>query len=157
MDKKKTRGEIQVKTQADLMESLITESMKAVSIVFAKTMQDFQKEIRAEVGNIKNIITEQEIRHERQMEEARKRIDEANGLIGLRTKNVVSLTKLLKTKLSQLAGEEITAGSYYYVSAKEKLFRKYRVYHWEEFPIHMYNSVHADIDALEDIRDINFE
>lgn len=151
MDKKKTRGEIQVqKTQADLMESLITESMKAVSIVFAKTMQDFQKEIRSEVGDIKNIITEQEIRHKKQMEEAR-------DLIGLRTKNVASLTKLLKTKLSQLAGEEITASSYYYISAKEKLFRKYQVYHWEEFPVHMYNSVHADIDSLEDIRDINFE
>lgn len=151
MDKKKTRGEIQVqKTQADLMESLITESMKAVSMVFAKTMQDFQKEIRAEVGDIKNIITEQEIRHKKQMEEAR-------DLIGLRTKNVASLTKLLKTKLSQLAGEEITASSYYYISAKEKLFRKYQVYHWEEFPVHMYNSVHADIDTLEDIRDINFE
>lgn len=151
MDKKKTRGEIQVqKTQADLMESLITESMKAVSMVFAKTMQDFQKEIRAEVGDIKNIITEQEIRHKKQMEEAR-------DLIGLRTKNVASLTKLLKTKLSQLAGEEITASSYYYISAKEKLFRKYQVYHWEEFPVHMYNSVHADIDSLEDIRDINFE
>lgn len=151
MTKKETRGEIQVqKTQADLMESLITESMKAVSIVFAKTMQDFQKEIRSEVGDIKNIITEQEIRHKKQMEEAR-------DLIGLRTKNVASLTKLLKTKLSQLAGEEITASSYYYISAKEKLFRKYQVYHWEEFPVHMYNSVHADIDNLEDIRDINFE
>ena len=151
MDKKKTRGEIQVqKTQADLMESLITESMKAVSMVFAKTMQDFQKEIRSEVGDIKNIITEQEIRHKKQMEEAR-------DLIGLRTKNVASLTKLLKTKLSQLVGEEITASSYYYISAKEKLFRKYQVYHWEEFPVHMYNSVHADIDSLEDIRDINFE
>lgn len=151
MDKKKTRGEIQVqKTQADLMESLITESMKAVSMVFAKTMQDFQKEIRSEVGDIKNIITEQEIRHKKQMEEAR-------DLIGLRTKNVASLTKLLKTKLSQLAGEEITASSYYYISAKEKLFRKYQVYHWEEFPVHMYNSVHADIDSLEDIREINFE
>lgn len=151
MNNKKTRGEIQVqKTQADLMESLITESMKAVSMVFAKTMQDFQKEIRSEVGDIKNIITEQEIRHKKQMEEAR-------DLIGLRTKNVASLTKLLKTKLSQLAGEEITASSYYYISAKERLFRKYQVYHWEEFPVHMYNSVHADIDALEDIRDINFE
>lgn len=151
MNNKKTRGEIQVqKSQADLMESLITESMKAVSMVFAKTMQGFQNEMRAEVGDIKNIITEQEIRHKKQMEEARE-------LIGLRTKNVASLTKLLKTKLSQLAGEEITASSYYYVSAKEKLFRKYRVYHWEDFPVHMYNSIHADIDALEDIRDINFE
>lgn len=151
MYKKKTRGEIQAqKNQADLMESLITESMKAISMVFAKTMQDFQKEIRSEVGDIKNIITEQEIRHKKQMEEAR-------DLIGLRTKNVASLTKLLKTKLSQLAGEEITASNYYYISAKEKLFRKYQVYHWEEFPVHMYNSVHADIDSLEDIRDINFE
>lgn len=151
MSGKKTRGGIQVqKSQADLMESLITESMKAVSMVFAKTMQDFQNEMRAEVGDIKSIITEQEIRHKKQMEEARE-------LIGLRTKNVASLTKLLKTKLSQLAGEEITASSYYYISAKERLFRKYQVYHWEEFPVHMYNSVHADIDALEDIRDINFE
>lgn len=148
-----TKGKIQEinkDNQVDLMENLIKESMKAVSIVFAKTMQDFQVEIRSEVSDIKNIITEQEIRHKKQMDEARE-------LMGLRTKNVASLTKLLKSRLSQLAGEPISASNYYYVSAKEKLFRKYHVHHWEEFPVHLYNSVHADIDSIEDLREIEFE
>ncbi|WP_250674424.1 hypothetical protein LZ906_017425 (plasmid) [Paraclostridium ghonii] len=145
----------------DLLARMVQESVaaatKATSTVLVEYMNNFQEEIKQEVYNIKDIITEQEIRHAKQMEKTQKQMDEAKDLIGLRQKNVASLVKLLKARLTDLAGERVSAESYYYVTAKEKLFRKYGVQYWEQFPIHLYNAVHADIDSIDDLDNIYFE
>lgn len=154
-DNNKSNGQvinmdIVAKMVQESVSAAITASSQVMSKLILEQQSSFQEEIRNEVHDIKNVITEQEIRHGKQMSEAR-------DLIGLRQKNVASLVKLLKARLTELAGEPVSAESYYYVSAKEKLFRKYGVQHWEQFPIHLYNAVHADIDSIEDLEDIHFE
>lgn len=73
-----------------------------------------------------------------------------------KTKNTASLTKLLKAKLKAIKGHEVMASDYHYMIAKERLFRKYVVWAWEEIPVHRYDEVHADIDSIEDLDDIYF-
>ena len=149
--------DIVAKMVQESVSAAITASSQVMSQLILEQQSMFQEEIRNEVHDIKNVITEQEIRHAKQIEKNQKQINEAKDLIGLRQKNVASLVKLLKARLTELAGEPVSAESYYYVSAKEKLFRKYGVQHWEQFPIHLYNAVHADIDSIEDLEDIHFE
>lgn len=140
-------------TQADLFTQLMTASMTAISQVLNENMtqlrQDIKDEFRQEKDKMKTIITDQEIVHGKQLQEAR-------NLIGFKTKNTASLTKLLKAKLSQIKGHKVMADDYHYIMAKERLFKKYLVWNWEEIPVHRYDEIHADIDSIEDLEDLNF-
>lgn len=140
--------------EADLYTQLMQASMQAISQVLNQNMlmlkQDLKEEFRREKENLKGIITEQEIVHKNQMQEAR-------NLIGFKSKNTSSLTKLLKARISMLKGYNISArDDYHYRIASERLFRKYNVWLWEEIPVHRYEEVHADIDSIEDLDDIYF-
>ena len=140
--------------QVDLYTQLMQASMRAISQVLNQNMlmlkQDLKEEFRREKENLKGIITEQEIVHKNQLQEAR-------NLIGFKSKNTSSLTKLLKAKISMLKGYNISArDDYHYRIASERLFRKYNVWLWEEIPVHRYEEVHADIDSIEDLDDIYF-
>ena len=140
--------------QVDLYTQLMQASMQAISQVLNQNMlmlkQDLKEEFRREKENLKGIITEQEIVHKNQLQEAR-------NLIGFKSKNTSSLTKLLKAKISMLKGYNISArDDYHYRIASERLFRKYNVWLWEEIPVHRYEEVHADIDSIEDLDDIYF-
>ena len=140
--------------QVDLYTQLMQASMQAISQVLKQNMlmlkQDLKEEFRREKENLKGIITEQEIVHKNQLQEAR-------NLIGFKSKNTSSLTKLLKAKISMLKGYNISArDDYHYRIASERLFRKYNVWLWEEIPVHRYEEVHADIDSIEDLDDIYF-
>ena len=135
--------------QADLFTQLMSASMQAISQVLNQNMVSFKEEIKREMVDTRNIITEQEIIHKKQLQEAR-------DLIGFKTKNTSSLTKLLKNKLSMIKGHKVMADDYHYNIAKERLFRKYVVWTWEEIPVHRYDEVHADIDSIEDLDDIYF-
>ena len=140
--------------EADLYTQLMQASMQAISQVLNQNMlmlkQDLKEEFRREKENLKGIITEQEIVHKNQLQEAR-------NLIGFKSKNTSSLTKLLKAKISMLKGYNISArDDYHYRIASERLFRKYNVWLWEEIPVHRYEEVHADIDSIEDLDDIYF-
>lgn len=141
--------------QVDLYTQLMQASMQAISQVLNQNMlmlkQDLKEEFKREKENLKYIITEQEIVHKNQLQEAR-------DLIGFKSKNTSSLTKLLKTKISMLKGYNISArDDYHYRIASERLFRKYNVWLWEEIPVHRYEEVHADIDSIEDLDDIYFK
>ena len=136
--------------QADLFAQLMSASMQAISQVLNQNMVSFKEEIKREMIDTRNIITEQEIIHKEQLQEAR-------SLIGFKSKNTASLTKLLKSKISMLKGYNISArDDYHYRIASERLFRKYNVWLWEEIPVHRYEEVHADIDSIEDLDDIYF-
>ena len=135
--------------QADLFTQLMSASMQAISQVLNQNMVNFKEEIKREMADTRNIITEQEIIHKQQLQQAR-------DLIGFKTKNTSSLTKLLKAKLSIIKGHKVMADDYHYNMAKERLFRKYVVWNWEEIPVHRYDEVHADIDSIEDLDDIYF-
>lgn len=140
--------------QVDLYTQLMQASMQAISQVLNQNMlmlkQDLKEEFRREKENLKGIITEQEIVHKNQLQEAR-------NLIGFKSKNTSSLTKLLKARISMLKGYNISArDDYHYRIASERLFRKYNVWLWEEIPVHRYEEVHADIDSIEDLDDIYF-
>lgn len=136
--------------QMDLFTQLMQASMSAISQVLNQNMIDFKDEIKREITNTRDIITEQEIKHEQQLKRTRE-------LIGFKTKNTVGISTLLKTKISDLKGYTIRANyDYHYQLAKQRLFNKYGVYKWEDLQIDKYDEIHADIDSIEDLDNITF-
>lgn len=133
-----------------LIQNTIQSTMLAMSTVLEKNNQLIMSRIEsAERGYIdaKNIITEQEIRHSKELEETKE-------LIGLKTKNTSSLTKLLKAKLSSIKGYQVKADDYHYVIFRERLFRTLDVWTWESIPVSRYNEIHALIDSVDSLDDI---
>lgn len=135
--------------QNDLFNSIFTPAMEAMTRAISENMNRFQEEMEKKILDTRNIITEQEIINKQQLQEAR-------DLIGFKTKNTCSLTKLLKARLSMIKGFPVKADDYHYMIAKERLFRKYVVWTWEEIPVYRYNEIHGDIDSIEDLDDIYF-
>lgn len=130
---------------------IFVQMMSAVSQVLSQNMVSFKEEIKREMIDTRNIITEQEIKHEQQIKQTRE-------LIGFKSKNTNGVMQLLKTKISDLKGYTITArGDYHYQLAKQRLFEKYRVYKWEDLQIDRYSEIHADIDSIEDLDSISFK
>lgn len=131
-----------------LIQNTIQSTMLAMNTVLEKHSENMLKRIdtaEKEYVNAKNIITEQEIKHEEQLKATRE-------LIGFKTKNTFGVSNLLKTRISDIKGYTIRANEdYHYQLAKQRLFAKYGVHKWEDLPIDRYNEIHADIDSLEDI------
>lgn len=76
-------------------------------------------------------------------------IEKTAEMIGLRTKNTMLLTQTLKDKLVDLTGININANMNVYKTTKNKIFKRFKVYKWEDVPIGEFNSVYAYIDSLE--------
>ena len=76
-------------------------------------------------------------------------IDQTMDMIGLRSKNTMVLTELLKDKLYQLTGDYVNANSNLYKRAKYRVFKEYKVSRWEDIPVGRFNSIYAFIDTLE--------
>lgn len=84
----------------------------------------------------------------------KKQIDNIKDLIGFRSKNTAMLSKLLKLKLSNIKGYNVSANDYDYRTTATKIFARYNVSKWEDIPVSKFNEVHALIDTLEEIDDI---
>ena len=72
--------------QADLFTQLMSASMQAISQVLNQNMVSFKEEIKREMVDTRNIITEQEIIHKKQLQEAR-------DLIGFKKTTHISFLK----------------------------------------------------------------
>lgn len=127
--------------------ALVTNIMNTTLQLMENNNKAIEKRIEEVEISAKNIITEQEIKHDQ-------RINEITKLIGMKSKNVMSFTRLLKTKISDLKGYAIKADDYHYILAKERILRKFDVFKWEDLPIELYNSVHSLIDSIEGIEEI---
>lgn len=137
--------------QSDLFTQLMTASMTAISQVLDENMRNFKDEIKREMVDTRNIITEQEVKHEEQLKQTRE-------LIGFRAKNTMSISMLLKTKISDIKGYTIRANEdFHYQLAKQRILIKYNARKWEDIPVSKYSEVHADIDSIEDLEFIIFE
>lgn len=78
-------------------------------------------------------------------------IDKAMELIGLRAKNVSRLIRKLKAELFKVYGEYgIKATDLRYLKAKDKVFKEFKVYKWEEISVTQYNAVEAFIENMFD-------
>lgn len=137
-----------------MMPTLIQNTIQSTMTAMGVVLEQNNKVIMGEIESVKelhmeskNIINENEIRH-------KKELDETKELIGLRAKNTMSLTKLLKSRISHIKGEDINAKDYHYILAKEKVFRAMQVWAWEEIPVNKFNDVHALIDSIETLEDI---
>ena len=75
-------------------------------------------------------------------------IDQAMELIGIRSRNVHSLTNKLKEVLFNKYDCYVKASDIRYINAKNKIFKEFKVSKWEEIPIGEYNSVYAYIEEL---------
>lgn len=75
-------------------------------------------------------------------------IDQAMELIGLRARNVSRLTGKLKEVLSKKYGRLVNANDIKYIKAKDKIFKEFNVFKWEEIPIGKYNAVFAYIEEV---------
>ncbi|OPX48521.1 hypothetical protein [Clostridium thermobutyricum] len=77
-----------------------------------------------------------------------RQIDEIKELVGLRTKNTVTLVNRLKEVLSRKYNKNISGKSTEYSIAKNKIFSEFKVTKWEEIPVCKYNSVFAFIEEV---------
>ena len=117
----------------------MTSVLSQYMLASAKQMEELKEETKSEVKGIVHdsiIIKDQQIEHTAEM-------------IGIRDKNTKYLTSVLKEKLSILTGQKINARNSLYIKIKNKIFRKYKVFTWEQIPIGKINNVFADIDSLE--------
>lgn len=137
-----------------MMPTLIQNTIQSTMMAMGTVLEQNNKAIMGEIESVKelhmeskDIINANEIRH-------KKELDETKELIGLRAKNTMSLTKLLKSRISQIKGEDIKAKDYHYILAKEKIFRAMQVWTWEEISVNRFNDVHALIDSIETLEDI---
>jgi hypothetical protein len=134
--------------QNDLFASIFAPAMEAMTRAISENMNNFQIQMRKEVLDTRNIITEQEIKHIEQLKSTRE-------LIGFKTENTLGVATLLKTKISDLKGYTVRAkDDYHYQLAKQRLFDKYGVFKWEDMPIDRFDEIHADIDSIEDLDDL---
>lgn len=78
-------------------------------------------------------------------------IDTAMELIGIRDRNTKMLTSTLKEKLSDLYGKKILATNHLYIKYKNKVFKEFHVFSWEQIPIGKFNSVYAYIDSIDEV------
>jgi phage regulator Rha-like protein len=75
-------------------------------------------------------------------------IDKAMDLIGLRARNVSRLTGKLKEVLLQKHGRTVNASDIKYIKAKDKIFKEFNVFKWEEIPVGKYNTIFAYIEEV---------
>ena len=74
-----------------------------------------------------------------------RQIDDMAELVGLRSKNVSRLTGKLKEALFIKYRESIRASDIRYQNAKDKIFKEFKVYKWEDISVGKYNAVEAFI------------
>lgn len=132
-----------------MMPTLIQNTIQSTMMAMGTVLEQNNKMIMNEIDSVKdlhmeakNIITENEIKHDKQL-------DKTMNLIGFRSRNTMTLSKLLSSRLSEIKGEKVTAKNYYYILAKERIFRSMDVWAWEDIPINKFNDVHAIIDNIE--------
>ena len=75
-------------------------------------------------------------------------IEQAMELIGIRTRNISRLINKLKEVLFEKYGCYIKASDIRYINAKNKIFKEFKVYKWEEIPVGKYNAVYAYIEEF---------
>lgn len=77
-------------------------------------------------------------------------IDQAMDLIGIRSKNTHRLTGKLKEALFNKYGEYVAATDIRYINAKDRVFKEFKVYKWEDISVTQYNAVEAFIENMFD-------
>ena len=76
-----------------------------------------------------------------------KQIDDIANLVGMRSKNVCSLTGVLKKVIATKYGVfNVNANMDIYKKAKNKIFREFNVFKWEDIPVDKYSEVQAFIE-----------
>lgn len=76
-----------------------------------------------------------------------KQIDNIAELVGLRSKNVCLLTRVLKKVIAtKYKVFNVNANMGIYIKAKEKVFKEFKVSKWEDIPVGKYAAVQAFIE-----------
>ena len=76
-----------------------------------------------------------------------KQIDNMAELVGLRSKNVCLLTRVLKKVIAtKYKVFNVNANMGIYIKAKEKVFKEFKVSKWEDIPVGKYAAVQAFIE-----------
>ena len=76
-----------------------------------------------------------------------KQFDDIANLVGMRSKNVCSLTGVLKKVIATKYGVvNVNANMDVYKRAKNKIFREFNVFKWEDIPVDKYSAVQAFIE-----------
>jgi hypothetical protein len=75
-------------------------------------------------------------------------IDRALSLVGIRCKNTRRLISKLKDAIFNHYGEYVPATDIKFIAAKDKVFKEFKVYKWEEISVTQYNAVEAFIEEM---------
>ncbi|MCC0662576.1 hypothetical protein KGF52_00740 [Clostridioides sp. ZZV15-6597] len=105
------------------------------------------KKIDTRFNQIENKLDMKYERQDRQFQEMK-------DMVGLKTKNIRTLSTLLKIRLSELKGYNVNAYNYDYRTVVTRLFSIYNVEKWEDIPIVKFNEIHAMIDGIESMEDV---
>lgn len=77
-------------------------------------------------------------------------IEQAMNLIGIRCKNTRRLISKLKDAIFNKYGDFVPATDIKFITAKDKVFKEFKVYKWEDIPVTKYNAVEAFIENMFD-------
>lgn len=77
-------------------------------------------------------------------------IDQAMSLIGIRNKNTRRLISKLKDAIFNKYGEYVAATDIKFLTAKDRVFKEFKVYKWEDISVTQYNAIEAFIENMFD-------
>jgi hypothetical protein len=77
-------------------------------------------------------------------------IDQAMSLIGIRNKNTRRLISKLKDAIFCHYGDYVPATDIKFLTAKDRVFKEFKVYKWEDISVTQYNAVEAFIENMFD-------
>ena len=84
-------------------------------------------------------------------------IDKIANMIGFRNINVKHVVNTIKQELSKTLHKNITARSQEYQELKQAIFKKYKVFKWEDIPIERYNEVHKFVTTFIENNYLNIQ
>lgn len=125
----------------NITSNLLNQMMPTLATEISTKILPHVIEAKQSVENMRSLMCDQSAIYDEERKELK-------SMIGMRSKNVKSLTDKLKYELQEHYGEYISANDTFYVNAKDKLFKEYRVQRWEQIPVEKYNAVFASIEVL---------
>ena len=133
-----------INTSSDDIVTMVTNTVNAIipSIIqqFVPMIQENKKQIeqsRALLVDQANIYNEDR--------------DSLKTLVGMKSANVIYLTKKLKMVLSDFLGEQIYANDNLYRESKFRILDKFNVGKWEDIPVNKLDDLYNTIDNVVDL------
>lgn len=145
LDESYSKGELTVTNQelSNIVSSTVNSILPTLINEMTNNLIPTVVEARNQVTNMQNLMKDQSLIYDTERTELKE-------MIGMRSKNVKQLTDKLKYELEEYYKEPINAKDTFYINAKNRIFKEFRVLRWEQIPVQKYNNVFAYIEEMFD-------